>query len=104
MKSSSDLDYNFGNLTDGTVARGAKCSVGFDDLIVISSSLYNVWATNFWHAVTVGEPGKNSPDTVQPAMTYALAQVRAHTRTGTPEGYETCRAAGDINLIIVPAR
>jgi len=101
-------EYHFGNLVDGTVAYGAKCSVGFTRFITISGSTDNVWAASFWQALTLGRTSQitGKPDKVpvmvSVAVTYANEQVRQ--QNNTYEGYDSCRIGGDTTIVVAPAR
>jgi len=97
----ADTEDNFGNLVDGTVALGAKCSVGFNGLISIGPGTNDVWATNFWQALTVGEGGNHSPDAVSAAILYANTQVKLRNQNNF-DGYDSCRWAGDATIKIAP--
>ena len=99
--SATGSGYDTGNLTDGTVALGAKCAVGFTGLITISNNDYKVWATSFWKALTVGESGNGNVDTVVRAKDYANTQVSIIDPGSN--GYSTCYIAGNNALTIKPA-
>jgi len=112
----SDPSNNFGNLVDGTVAKGAKCAVGFTNFIYLNDTLtdgtgsrvqvypYQIWAGSFWQALSQGQTANGSPNgnplNVGLAVIYANQQVKA--RCGNYEGYDSCRPAGDSTTKIVP--
>jgi hypothetical protein len=100
--SATGTNYDTGNIVDGTVALGAKCAVGFGDLINIGTGYNDVWASSFWKALTVGEKGDHNLDTVVTAETWATAQVKA-LKGGQSSGYDSCRWAGDATIKVVPA-
>ena len=111
-KSSTDNlhpEFQFGNLVDGSVAYGAKCSVGFTGFITISGTTDNVWATSFWQALTLGRTSQitGKPDKVpvmvSVAVTYANEQVRQQNNNAY-EGYDSCRIGGDTTIVVAPAR
>jgi len=110
----SDPSNNFGNLVDGTVAKGARCAVGFTGFIYLADSdqngvanyPYEIWAGNFWQALSQGQTSNGLPNgnpmNVSQAFVYANQQVIA--RCHQSEGYDTCRPAGDAATKIVPAQ
>ena len=102
--SATGSGYDTGNITDGTVAFGAQCAVGFTGTITYASgsnSDYRIWATSFWKALTVGEVGNGNVDTVDAAQVYANKQVNAIDKVSP--GYDTCHVAGNRALKIKPA-
>jgi len=108
----SDPGSNFGNLVDGTVAKGAKCAVGFTGFIYltdhdqngVANYPYEIWAGNFWQALSQGKTAGVLPDgnprNVGDAIGYANTQVLNQCRKS--EGFDSFRAAGDITIKIAP--
>ena len=108
----SDPSNNFGNLVDGTVAKGAKCAVGFTGFIYLTDHdqnnvfiyPYEIWAGNFWQALSQGKTSGVLPDgnprNVGDAIGYANTQVLNQCRKS--EGFDSFRAAGDITIKIAP--
>ncbi len=98
-------DPDHGNLCQAAVARGAKCSLGFQEPVSYQERLASCarqWAHFFWQALAQGRNQNGVPSTVDDACAFAVQKVREYNG-GDPMGYDTAVVFGNGATRVVPA-